>query len=119
VVPDGGTINTVSGDYVIGREAEGAPEVLAGRARPLPLRDAARSTSRVHASLSVRGWKVLLSDNGSANGTFLSRSGAAGPWLPVTPQFPVALAHGDRIRLGKRQLLYDTWRATVVPQVFR
>jgi hypothetical protein len=37
----------------------------------------------------------------------------------VTPQFPVALAHGDRIRLGKRQLLYDTWRATVVPQVFR
>ncbi len=119
VVTDGGTIYTVTGDYVIGREAEGAPEVLAGRARPLPLRDAARSTSRVHASLSVRGWKVLLSDNGSANGTFLSRSGAAGPWLPVTPQFPVALAHGDRIRLGKRQLLYDTWRATVVPQVFR
>ena len=65
--------------------------MLAGRARPLPLRDAARSTSRVHARLTVDGWKVLLSDDASANGTFLSRSGAAGPWLPVTAQIPVAL----------------------------
>ena len=62
---------------------------------------------------------VLLSDDRSANGTFLSRSGAAGPWLPVTPQIPVALVHGDRVRLGKRQLLFDTWRETVVPQAFR
>jgi hypothetical protein len=119
LVTDGGTIYTVTGDFVIGREAEGVPDVLAGRARPLPLRDTARSTSRVHARLTVRGWKVLLSDNGSANGTFLSRHGAAGPWLPVTSQAPVPLVHGDRVRLGKRQLLFDTWRETVVPQVFR
>jgi pSer/pThr/pTyr-binding forkhead associated (FHA) protein len=119
LVTDGGTIYTVTGDFVIGREAEGAPDVLAGRARPLPLRDAARSTSRVHALLTVRGWKVLLIDNRSANGTLLSRSGAAGPWLPVTPHAPVALVHGDRVRLGRRQLLFDAWRETVVPQVFR
>ncbi|WP_448621968.1 FHA domain-containing protein [Geodermatophilus sp. URMC 65] len=119
LVTDGGTIYTVTGDFVIGREAEQAPDVLAGRARPLPLRDAARSTSRVHARLTVSGWKVLLSDDGSANGTFLSRHGAAGPWLPVTAQVPVPLVHGDRVRLGKRQLLFDTWRETVVPQVFR
>jgi hypothetical protein len=119
LVTDGGTIYTVTGDFVIGREAEGAPDVLVGRARPLTLRDAARSTSRVHARVTVSGWKVLLSDNWSANGTFLSRSGAAGPWLPVTPQAPVALVHGDRVRLGKRQLLFDTWRETVVPPAFR
>jgi hypothetical protein len=119
LVTDGGTIYTVTGDLVIGREAEAAPDVLEGRARPLPLRDAARSTSRVHARLTVTGWTVLLSDDRSANGTFLSRSGAAGPWLPVTPQAPVPLVHGDRVRLGKRQLLFDTWRETVVPQVFR
>jgi hypothetical protein len=119
LVTDGGTIYTVTGDFVIGRETEGAPDVLAGRARPLPLRDAARSTSRVHARLTISGWKVLLSDNGSANGTFLSRHGAAGPWLPVPPQSPVRLLHGDRIRLGRRQLLFDTWRESVVPQVFR
>ena len=119
LVTDGGTVYTVTGDFVIGREVEGAPDVLAGRARALPLRDAARSTSRVHARLTVTGWKVLLRDESSANGTFLSRSGAAGPWLPVTAQIPVALVHGDRVRLGKRQLLFDTWRETVVPQVFR
>ncbi|MBB3086237.1 FHA domain-containing protein [Geodermatophilus sabuli] len=119
VVTDGGTIYTVTGDLVIGREAEQAPDVLAGWARPLPLRDAARSTSRVHARLTVRGWQVLLSDERSANGTLVSRSGAAGPWLPVTPHAPLVLVHGDRVRLGKRQLLFDTWREAVVPQAFR
>jgi hypothetical protein len=119
VVTDGGTIYTVSGDVVIGREAASAPEVLAGSASPLPLRDEARSTSRVHARLTVQGWKVLLTDNASANGTFVSRHGAAGPWLPVPPQTPLPLVHGDRLRLGRRQLLYDAWREAVVPEVFR
>jgi FHA domain len=119
LVTDGGTICPVTGDVVIGREATGAPDVVAGRARPLPLSDAARSTSRIHARVTVRGWKVLLSDNGSANGTFLSRDGAAGPWLRVPPEAPVPLAHGNRIRLGRRQLLFDAWRETVVPRGFR
>jgi pSer/pThr/pTyr-binding forkhead associated (FHA) protein len=119
LVTDGGTIYTVTGDFVIGREPERAPDVLAGRARPLSLRDEARSTSRVHAHLTVSGWQVLLSDDSSANGTFVSRHGAAGPWLPVTPRAPLALQHGDRVRLGKRQLLFDTWRETVVPPVTR
>ncbi len=112
LVTDGGTIYPVTGDLLIGREAAQAPDVLAGRALALPLRDTARSTSRVHARLTVDGWTVLLRDNGSANGTFLSRSGAAGPWLPVTAHIPVRLVHGDRVRLGKRQLLFDTWRET-------
>jgi pSer/pThr/pTyr-binding forkhead associated (FHA) protein len=119
LVTDGGTIYPVTGSFVIGREAEEAPDVLAGRARALPLRDAARSTSRLHARLTVTGWTVALSDEGSANGTFLSRSGAAGPWLPVTRQLPVALVHGDRVRVGRRQLLFDTWRDVVVPQADR
>ena len=119
LVTDGGTIYTVTGDFVIGREVEQAPDVLAGLARPLPLRDSARSTSRIHARLTVRGWKVLLSDNRSANGTVVSSHGAAGPWLPVTAEAPLRLLHGDRVRLGKRQLLFDAWREAVVPQVFR
>jgi hypothetical protein len=119
VVTDGGTIYAVTGDVVIGREADQAPDVVAGRARPLPLRDAERSTSRVHARLTVRGWTVLISDERSANGTFVSHHGAAGPWLPVAPQAPLLLAHGDRLRLGKRQLLFDSWREAVVPEVFR
>ena len=116
LVTDGGTIYPVTGDFVIGREPERAPDVLAGRARPLPLRDAARSTSRVHAHLTLQGWQVLLRDDWSANGTFVSGHGAAGPWLPVAPQIPIRLAHGDRVRMGQRQLLFDTWRESVVPQ---
>lgn len=110
LVTDGGTIYPVTGNFVIGRDPDRAAEVLAGRARPLQLRDAERSTSRVHASLSVDGWQVLLSDDGSANGTFVSGHGAAGPWVPVPPRTPVRLAHGDRVRFGRRQLLFDTWR---------
>ena len=119
LVTDGGTIYPVTGDVVIGRDPERAPEVLAGRARPLRLSDAERSTSRVHAHLTVDGWRVLLTDDGSANGTFMSGSGAGGPWLPVPPGAPVPLAHGDRVRLGRRQLLFDTWREGVVPPAFR
>jgi hypothetical protein len=119
LVTDGGTVYPVTGDLVIGREPDQAPAVLAGQARPLRLRDAARSTSRVHARLTVRGWKVLLSDDRSANGTLVSHHGAAGPWLPATSQAPVPLLHGDRVRLGRRQLLFDTWRETVVPPVFQ
>jgi len=119
LVTDGGTIYPVTGDVVIGRDPDRAPEVLTGRARPLRLSDAERSTSRVHAHLTVDGWRVLLTDDGSANGTFMSGSGAAGPWLPVPPGAPVPLAHGDRVRLGRRQLLFDTWREGVVPSAFR
>ena len=31
----------------------------------------------------------------------------------------MTLLHGDRLRLGQRQLLFDIWRETAVPQVVR
>jgi hypothetical protein len=119
LVTDGGTFHPGTGDLVIGREPQQAPEVLAGRARALPLRDAARSTSRVHARLTVRGWTVELADASSANGTFVSGHGAAGPWLPAVAGSPLRLAHGDRIRVGGRQLLFDAWRDAAVPPASR
>jgi len=115
LVTDGGSIYTVTGDYVIGREPERAAAVVSGQAQPLLLRDTGRSTSRVHAYLMLSGWKVLISDNGSANGTFVSRNGPAGPWVAVTSEAPMSLAPGDRVRLGKRQLLFDCYREAVIP----
>ncbi len=103
------------GDYVIGREPEQAPDVKAGRARALVLQDGEHSTSRVHARLELSGWSVLLKDSGSANGTFLSRGGAAGPWTVVPREPGTPLRPGDRVRLGKRQLLFDRYHVRSTP----
>ena len=110
LVTDGGSIYTVAGDYVIGREPQRSPLVLSGQAQPLVLRDADRSTSRVHALLRVSGWKVSISDVRSANGTFVSSKGAAGPWDPVPADPALKLFPGDRVRIGKRQLLFEAHR---------
>ena len=71
------------------------------------LRDAEHSTSRVHARLRLSGWDVLVADSGSANGTQVSRSGPTGPWEAVYREPGTPLHPGDRVRLGKRQLLFD------------
>ena len=114
LVTDGGSIYTVASDYVIGREPGQSPLVSSGKAQPLVLRDTDRSTSRVHAQLELSGWKVRIRDNHSANGTFVSSKGAAGPWVPVPADPPLNLFPGDRVRLGKRQLLFEGYRETAV-----
>ena len=115
LVTDDGAVYTVTGDYVIGREPEQAPDVKAGTARALVLQDGEHSTSRVHARLELSGWSVLLKDSGSANGTFLSRGGAAGPWTVVPREPGTPLRPGDRVRLGKRQLLFDRYHVRATP----
>lgn len=110
LITDDGRVFTLTDDVVVGREPGQAPEVRAGLARPLVLRDSEQSTSRVHALVRLVGWEVEVVDRGSANGTFISRSGSAGPWAPVAPGPGTSLAPGDRLRLGKRQLLFDRYR---------
>ena len=109
LITDDGRVCTVSGDLVIGREPTQAPDVKANLARPLVVQDAEHSTSRVHAHLRLIDWKVLLSDGGSSNGTFVSRSGPAGPWTAVPREPATRLEPGDRVRLGKRELLFDRY----------
>lgn len=115
LVTDEGSVFTVTGDYVIGRDPGRAAAVLSGRARPLVLQDAEHSTSRVHARLTLSGWKVMVSDGGSANGTFVSRSGPAGPWTSVPPEPGERLYPGNRVRIGKRQLLFDCYHEPLRP----
>jgi len=109
LITDDGRVCTVTGNLVIGREPEQAPDVRAKRARPLVLQDAEHSTSRVHAHLRLSEWKVLLSDGGSSNGTFISRAGPGGPWTTVPREPGTPLVPGDRLRLGKRELLFDRY----------
>jgi hypothetical protein len=115
LVTDDGSVFTVTGDYVIGRDPGRAAAVLKGQARPLVLQDEEHSTSRVHARLTLSGWKVMVSDGGSANGTFVSRSGPAGPWTPVPADPGERLYPGDRVRIGKRQLLFDCYHEPLRP----
>jgi hypothetical protein len=109
LVTDDGAVFSVTGDYVIGRSPERDDAVASGRAQPLALSDADHSVSRVHAYLKITGWHVLLTDGGSSNGTFVSHSSPSGPWTRVATDTPTALAPGDRLRIGSRQLLFDSY----------
>ncbi len=115
LVTDDGSVFTLTGDYVLGRDPGRAPAVLSGAAAPLVLRDEEHSTSRVHARLTLSGWTVRVSDGGSANGTFVSRSGPAGPWTPVDTGTGTRLYPGDRVRVGHRQLLFDCYHEPLRP----
>ncbi|MGO4343664.1 FHA domain-containing protein [Pedococcus sp. 2YAF34] len=110
LITDDGRVFTVTDDVVLGREPGQAPEVSSGRARPVVLRDREQSTSRVHAEIRLSGWRVAVVDRGSANGTYVSRSGSAGPWVLVPSDPGVPLAPGDRLRLGRREVLFDRYQ---------
>jgi hypothetical protein len=103
---DGATFS-VDTDYVLGREPESDPEVVAGHARPLTVTDPERTVSRVHAALVLQDWNVRIVDRGSANGTYLAAPGRD-DWLPVLPNQPTTIRPGTRLRLGQRVLLYDS-----------
>lgn len=77
-------------EYTLGRESEAdAPDV------PLNAYGARdKGVSRKHASLRVDRRQVLLTDLGSANGTWLNGS-------LIGAHEPVRLENGDEVRLGK------------------
>jgi pSer/pThr/pTyr-binding forkhead associated (FHA) protein len=109
LVTDDGAVFPVTGDYVIGRSPERDDAVVSGTAQPLSLSDPDHSVSRVHAYLKIAGWRVLLTDGASSNGTFVSHSSPSGPWARVGVDTATALAPGDRLRIGSRQLLFDSY----------
>jgi hypothetical protein len=107
LVLDDGAVYTLDGDYVLGREPEGAPEVAAGTATPLPLDDPDVTMSRVHAKLLLVGWDVRLVDAGSVNGTFVARPGET-EWTRIAAGEPVVLKPGTRMSIGGRTLVFDS-----------
>jgi hypothetical protein len=109
LVTDDGSVFSVTGDYVIGRAPERDEAVLSGSAKAMVLRDVGKSVSRVHAHLTVSGWQVRVVDRGSSNGTFVSRSGQAGPWERLSEDAATPLAPGARLRIGGRQLLFERY----------
>lgn len=104
---DDGAAYTLDTGYIVGREPELDPDVVARRARPLVLPDPQRYIGRVHADLRLEGWEVILTDRGSANGTFVFAPGSTG-WARVTPRQPVFVPPGTQVAIGPRSFVYES-----------
>jgi hypothetical protein len=104
---DDGSAFTIDGNYVLGREPEFDPAVAEGSARPLTLSDPDNAVSRVHAELRLQGWRVLLVDRGSANGTLVSGAGDD-DWHQLEPGEPLELVPGQHLRFGDRDAVYES-----------
>jgi hypothetical protein len=73
----------------------------------------------VHVQLDVSGWRVLVTDRGSANGTFISSAAQGAPWERVGTDPPTVFKPGARLRIGGRQLLFETYREEAAGRVGR
>jgi FHA domain len=106
---DDGSVFQLDSDYVLGREPSLDASVAEGKARPLRISDETGIVSRVHAKVHLDGWRVLVTDLGSANGTrvLLPRQPAD---QPLVPQVPIVLATGSQVDLGGRGFRYESHR---------
>ncbi len=109
LVLDDGSTYVVDRDIVVGREPAHDPQVADGRARGIELPDPERSISRVHARVALHEWDVHLSDEGSANGTYVAARDAT-QWTPVPSGNPVHLSPGMHVLIGQRVLSFDSHR---------
>jgi hypothetical protein len=100
---DDGTRVALDGDYVIGREPVLDGDVMAGRARPLPVSDPDGTVSRLHLRVSLVGGRVEVRDLGSANGSVLQTPG--GRWA-LAPFESAVIEPGTRIGIGHRSIRY-------------
>jgi hypothetical protein len=106
---DDGAVFQLDSDYVIGREPGLDASVAAGQARPLRVADDTGIVSRVHARVHLDGWRVLVTDLGSANGTRVLLPGQPAD-QPLVPQVPIVLATGSQVDLGGRGFRYESHR---------
>jgi hypothetical protein len=106
---DDGSVFQLDSDYVVGREPSLDSSVASGKARPLRVQDDSGIVSRVHARVQLDGWRVLVTDLGSANGTKVLLPGQP-TGQPIVPQVPVVLATGSQVDLGGRGFRYESHR---------
>ena len=106
---DDGSVFQLDSDYVVGREPSLDASVAEGKARPLRISDETGIVSRVHARVHLDGWRVLVTDLGSANGTRVLLPGQQTD-QPLVPQLPIVLATGSQVDLGGRGFRYESHR---------
>ncbi|ONH33474.1 FHA domain-containing protein [Pseudofrankia asymbiotica] len=106
VFDDGQTV-PVDIDLVIGRQPDRDDAVRAGTARPLPVEDGESAVSRVHAVITLNGWDAVITDRGSANGTYIAPPEAT-VWTALDPHQPAPLTSGTRVQVGKRTFVFNS-----------
>ena len=106
---DDGSVFQLDSDYIVGREPSLDGSVAAGKARPLRVSDDNGIVSRVHARVQLDGWRVLVTDLGSANGTRVLLPGQPAD-QQLVPQVPIVLATGSQVDLGGRGFRYESHR---------
>lgn len=106
LVTDQGAVFSLVRDYIVGREPETAPEVLAGAAMAIALDDPKLAMSRIHTRILLDGWEVRVEDATSANGTFVAYG--EGAWTRLEPGLPTTVTPGTRIALGGRTLFFES-----------
>ncbi|CAO5180883.1 FHA domain-containing protein [Frankia sp. AiPs1] len=107
LVFDDGMTLTVDMDLVIGRQPDRDDSVRAGTARALPVEDGESAISRVHAIVTLNGWDAVITDQGSANGTYIAPPEAT-VWTPLNPHQPAPLVPGTRVQVGKRTFVFNS-----------
>jgi hypothetical protein len=110
LVLDDGTRITLDGNYVLGREPALDGDVIAGRARPLPISDPEGSVSRLHLKISLVGWRVEVSDLGSANGSVIQSPGGE---RVLAPFEPAVVEPGTWIGIGHRRMQYLAYQGVL------
>ena len=111
IVLDDGAVFQLDSDYLIGRDPESDERVRSGSVRGVPVQDTSNQISRIHARLELRGWDVVVIDNASTNGTFVSAPQNPG-WQRLPSGGEHVLVQGTRVRVGHRTLAFNTHAAT-------
>jgi FHA domain len=109
LVLDDGMTFRLDVDYVVGREPQADPEVVAGTIRPLRIGDAEGVVSRRHLRVTLVGWDVQVVDLGSANGTYVDRPGDP-QRHQLIPNQPIVVRHGTQVTMGRRWFRYESYR---------
>jgi hypothetical protein len=106
---DDGSVFQLDRDYIVGREPSLDGSVASGKSRPLRIADDSGIVSRVHAKVQLDGWRVTITDLGSANGTRVKLPKQASDTV-LQPHIPLVLATGSQVDLGGRGFRYESHR---------
>lgn len=103
---DDGSQHLLDTGYVLGREPQHDPEVVAGGARALKIVDTEGVVSRRHLRVALVGWDIQIIDLGSANGTYVQHPDDT-QLHKLEPHHAVVVKVGTQVTMGRRSFRID------------